>query len=76
VDTIGIRTALDRLQVALGDFELSATTEALADLTAAGVPAGADADLTQVRDRVDRYDDEAQIIRARIGAGLERTSPS
>ena len=74
LDMAGVRAALERLQVALGDFELSAATDALADLTALGVPAGAEADLTQLRDRVDRYDyDEAQTILARIVAQLERT---
>ena len=66
-----IRAALERLQVALDDFELSAATDALADLTALGVPAGAEADLTQLRDRVARYEyDEAQPIVARIVAQL------
>jgi hypothetical protein len=73
-DTTELRTALERLRVALSDFELSAATEALAKLTAVGVPAGAEADLNQLRDRVDRYDyDEAQIILARIVAQLDRT---
>jgi HPt (histidine-containing phosphotransfer) domain-containing protein len=77
LDIAGIRVALERLQVALADFELSAATDALADLTATGVPAGAEADLTQLRARVNRYDyDEAQTILARIMAQLERTSPS
>jgi two-component system sensor histidine kinase/response regulator len=80
LDMAGIRAALERLQVALADFELSAATDALADLCATGVPAGAEADLTQLRDRMDGYDyDEAQTILARIMrtmAQLERTSPS
>jgi two-component system sensor histidine kinase/response regulator len=76
-DTVEIRAALERLQVALGDFELSAATDALADLTVLGVPVGGEADLTQLRDRVDRYDyDEAQTILARIVARLDRTSSS
>ena len=77
LDTTMIRTALERLRVALSDFELSAATEALADLTAAGIPVGAEDDLRQLRDRVERYDyDEAQTILARIVAELERTRPS
>jgi hypothetical protein len=77
LDMAGIRVALERLQVALADFELSAATDALADLTATGVPAGAEADLAQLRDRLDRYDyDEAQTILARLMAQLDRTSPS
>ena len=77
LDTVGIRAALQRLQVALDDFELSAATDALADLTALGVPVGAEADLAQLRARVDRYEyDEAQTILARIVAQLERTSVS
>jgi two-component system, sensor histidine kinase and response regulator len=74
-DTAGARAALDRLQVALDDSELSAATCALADLTACGVPAGAEADLARLRDRMDRYDyDEAQLILIRIVEQLERTS--
>ena len=61
--------------MALGDFELSAATDALADLTALGVPAGAEADLTRLRDLVDGYDyDEAQTIVARMVAQLDRTT--
>jgi two-component system sensor histidine kinase/response regulator len=74
-DTAGARAALDRLQVALDDSELSAATCALADLTACGVPAVAKADLARLRDRMDRYDyDEAQLILIRIVEQLERTS--
>ena len=63
--------------MALGDFEPSAATEALAELTALAVPVGAEADFMQLRDRVDRYHyDEAQIILGRIVAQLDRTSPS
>jgi signal transduction histidine kinase/CheY-like chemotaxis protein/ligand-binding sensor domain-containing protein/HPt (histidine-containing phosphotransfer) domain-containing protein len=77
LDMAGARAALERLQIALGDYELSATSEALADLTAVGVPPGAEADFTLLRDSVDRYDyDEAQTILARIVAELARTSPS
>jgi two-component system, sensor histidine kinase and response regulator len=50
---------------------------AFADLTALGVPVGAEADLAQLRDRVYRYEyDEAQTILARIVAQFERTSVS
>jgi two-component system, sensor histidine kinase and response regulator len=77
LDTKGVRTALERLQVALGDFELSAMTDALAELTALGVPVAAEADLIRLRDRVQGYDyDEAQNILARIVTELERTGPS
>ncbi len=77
LDTTVIRAALERLQVALGDFEPSAATEALAESTALAVPVGAEADFMQLRDRVDRYHyDEAQIILGRIVAQLDRTSPS
>ena len=75
LDTTGVRAALERLQAALGDFELSAANDALADLAALGVPAEAAADLTRLRDRVDSYDyDEAQVIVARIFEQLERTT--
>jgi signal transduction histidine kinase/ligand-binding sensor domain-containing protein/CheY-like chemotaxis protein/HPt (histidine-containing phosphotransfer) domain-containing protein len=73
VDTAGVRTVLERLRVALDDFELTAATEALADLTAVGVPVGAEADLSRLRNRVESYDyDEAQTILARIVAQLDR----
>jgi two-component system, sensor histidine kinase and response regulator len=58
-DTTEVRPALDRQHVAPSDFELSATTDALAGLTALDVPVRAEPDLTQLRDLVDRYDDEA-----------------
>ena len=76
LDRAAVRAALERLQAALGDFELSAANDALADLAALGVPAEAAADLTRLRDRMDSYDyDEAQVIVARIVEHLERTTP-
>ena len=75
IDTTGIRAALERLQAALGDFELSAANDALAGLAALDMPAEAAADLTRLRDRVDSYDyDEAQVIVTRIIEQLERTT--
>ena len=75
VDVTAVRVALERLQTALGDFELSAATDALADLAELGVPEGAEADLAHLRDRVESYDyDDAQTILARIVEQLERAS--
>jgi hypothetical protein len=72
-DTTSVRAALDRLQVALGDFELTAANDALADLAGYGVPAGVAADLARLRDRVDSFDyGAAQIIVARLIEKLER----
>jgi two-component system sensor histidine kinase/response regulator len=76
VDLASVRATLDRLQVALGDCELSAANDALADLAVLGLPSGAAADLTQLRDRMDNYNyDEARIVVARIVTQLERTTP-
>ena len=75
VDMAAVRVALERLQLALGDFELSAATDALADLAELGVPEGAEADFGHLRDRVESYDyDEAETILARIVEQLERAS--
>ncbi len=72
-DTTAVRAALDRLQVALGDFELTAANDALADLAGDGVPAGIAADLARLRNRVDSFDyGGAQIIVARLIEQLER----
>jgi hypothetical protein len=76
VDLASVRATLDRLQVALGECELSAANDALADLAVLGLPSGAAADLTQLRDRMDNYNyDEARIVVARIVTQLERTTP-
>lgn len=76
VDTNAARAAIERLRVALDDSELSAATDALADLTACGVSAGSEAELTRLQDRVAHYAyDEAQVILVRIAEQLERTSP-
>ena len=75
LDTTAVRAVLERLQTALGDFELSAANDAIADLAVLAVPSGATAELTRLRDRVDSFDyDEAQAIVARIVGQLERTS--
>jgi two-component system, sensor histidine kinase and response regulator len=76
MDVAAARAVLERLQVALGDCELSAANQALEDLAALAMPAGVAADLTRLRDCVDNYDyDEAQVIVARVGDELERTTP-
>jgi two-component system sensor histidine kinase/response regulator len=76
VDLASVRATLESLQLALDDCELSAANDALADLAILALPAGAAADLTQLRDRMDNYDyDEAQVIVARIVTQIERTTP-
>jgi hypothetical protein len=63
------RTALERLQAALGDSELSAASCALSDLGGVAMPGGA-ADLALLRNHVDSYEyDEAQVLATRL---LER----
>jgi HPt (histidine-containing phosphotransfer) domain-containing protein len=56
------RSALTRLQSALGDFDLSAATSALAELDSVDMPPGLSV-LAQLRHHVDRYEyDEARTI--------------
>jgi HPt (histidine-containing phosphotransfer) domain-containing protein len=75
VDTNAARAAIERLQVALGDSDLSGATDALADLTACGVPEGSEVELTRLQDRVAHYAyDEAQVILVRIVEQFGRTS--
>jgi HPt (histidine-containing phosphotransfer) domain-containing protein len=76
MDTATARAALDRLQTALADFEMSAANEAVMELTVAGVPAAAASDLARLRDLVERYDyDEAQLVAGRIGELLGTAAP-
>jgi PAS domain S-box-containing protein len=64
------RSALSRLQAALGDFDLSAATSALAEFERAAAP-GAAGVLARLRQHVDSYEyDEARMIATQL---LEQT---
>ncbi len=52
------RAALERLRVAVADFDLSAASSALTDLGSVGMPASAAADLARLRGHVDGYEYE------------------
>jgi CheY-like chemotaxis protein/HPt (histidine-containing phosphotransfer) domain-containing protein len=61
-----VRAVLARLQAALGDFDLSAASSALADLSGVTIP-GAAGDLDRLRQHVDSYEfDEANVIATRL----------
>jgi PAS domain S-box-containing protein len=58
------RAALERLQVALGDFDLSAASSALVDLNGIAMPSD---DLARLRNHVDSYEyDEARLLTSRL----------
>ena len=60
------RSALTRLQAALGDFDLSAATSALAELDSVDMPRTANV-LSRLRHHVDNYDyDEARVIATQL----------
>jgi PAS domain S-box-containing protein len=60
-------TPLRRLQAALGDFDLSAASTALADLDLVSMPGAAAGELERLRRHVDGYDyDEARAIATRL----------
>jgi len=66
-DRAGASAALERLTVALGDFDLSSATGALAELGTAGLPPWAVDDLGRLRHCVDEYDyAEARGIASRL----------
>ena len=66
------QTALQRLDVALERFDLSAAATALADLGSAGLPPWAAADLERLRRAVADYDyDEARGLAARLLARVD-----
>ena len=66
-DVAGVRAALERLQAALGDFDLSAATSALFELEGVALPGGAAAELETLRRHVDAYEyDEARAVAARL----------
>ena len=60
------RAALERLQAALGDFDLSSASSALADLDRTAMP-GAASDLARLRNHVDSYEyEEARVLATRL----------
>ena len=60
------RAVLERLQAALGDFDLSAASGALADLDRVAMP-GNHSDLARLRTHVDSYEyDEARVLATRL----------
>jgi two-component system, sensor histidine kinase and response regulator len=60
------RAALERLQAALGDFDVSAASNALADLDRAAMP-GVVSDLARLRNHVDSYEyEEARVLATRL----------
>jgi two-component system sensor histidine kinase/response regulator len=66
-DRAGTGAALERLAVALNDYDLSSASAALADLGASGIPDWAAGDLARLRHCVDGYDyDEARGIASRL----------
>jgi len=61
------RAALERLQAALGDFDLSAASRALSDLGNVAMPGGGAADLALLRNHVDSYEyNEARVLATRL----------
>jgi len=74
VDRAAAGAALDRLTVALDNYDVSSARAALADLDTAGLPAGASDDLERLRCSVDGYDygearGIASVILARVLGG-------
>jgi hypothetical protein len=64
------RSALERLQAALGDFDLSAAGSALTDLENVAMP-GAASELARLRNHVDNYEyDEAGALATRLLAQI------
>jgi len=60
------RTVLERMQAALGDFDPSAASSALTDLSGVAMP-GAAGDLARLRNHVDGYEyDEARVRATRL----------
>jgi len=71
-DAAGVRAALERLQAALGDFDLSAATSALVELEGVALPGGAAAELETLRRHVEAYEyDEARSVAERLVAQVE-----
>ncbi len=67
IDRAAAGAALDRLAIALDDYDVSAAIAALADLDTSGLPAGAADDLGRLRRCVDGYEyGEARGIASRL----------
>jgi two-component system, sensor histidine kinase and response regulator len=60
---LAARAALERLQAALGDFDLSSASSAVAELEGVAMP-GASSDLARLRHHLDRYEYEAARVLA------------
>jgi signal transduction histidine kinase/DNA-binding response OmpR family regulator/ligand-binding sensor domain-containing protein len=66
------RQVLEGLRVALAEFDLSSTSDALVELAKVHMPAEAAADLSLLRDRIDAYEyAEAQTVATRLLERLE-----
>jgi hypothetical protein len=60
------RVMLERLQAALGDFDVTAASSALADLDRVEMPDN-DGDLARLRDHIDNYEyDEGRALVTRL----------
>jgi len=71
-DPAGVRAALERLQAALGDYDLSAATGALVEIEGVALPGGAAAELGTLRRHVDAYEyEEARTVAERLVAQVE-----
>jgi HPt (histidine-containing phosphotransfer) domain-containing protein len=67
---IAARGSLERLQLALSDFDFSSASTALADLEAIARPAAVP-DLARLREHVDTYEfDEARVLAVRMLAQI------
>jgi two-component system, sensor histidine kinase and response regulator len=63
---LAARAALERLEAALGDFDLSSASSALADLDRTAMP-GVVSDLARLRNHVDSYEyEEARVLATRL----------
>ena len=70
------KAVLERLQKALGDFDLSAASAALLDLGGVAMPGGAAADLARLRNHVDGYEyEEAGALAARLLEQIGEAAP-
>ncbi len=77
IDPARLREALESLKVALSDFDLSGSSDALDTLAALGTPADWRPDLNGLRQRIDDYNfDEALIVADRLLGLLETGATS
>jgi HPt (histidine-containing phosphotransfer) domain-containing protein len=69
------RAALERLQAALGDFDVSAASSTLADLDGVAMP-GAASELARLRSHVESYEyDEARVLAGRLLGQIASEAP-